>query len=93
MTLLEIDGYTLDTEDRYTVERHGGVAFYLVGPETAPDEDTEWTGMEEPTGRVICIMVGDDREWSFDPSELTAIAPTDYCRDCGQVGCTSNVYE
>ena len=43
--------------------------------------------------RVIAVMVGDDRDESLEVSELILIAETDFCRDCGQIGCSSNVYE
>ena len=43
--------------------------------------------------RVIAVMVGDDREKEFDVGDLTEIPETAFCRDCGQIGCTSNTYE
>src|SRR5689334_6422415 len=54
--------------DAYTVDHYDGIAWRVYGWETAPDEDTEWSGIEERTGRVVCVMVGDDRRFSFDPS-------------------------
>jgi hypothetical protein len=51
-----------------------------------------WIQEDEPeevrTGRVICVMVGDDRRFTFDPDELTPLDDLDYCASCGQVGCT-----
>jgi len=32
-------------------------------------------------------MVGDDRDYSVDPDDVTELAPEDYCAECGQVGC------
>jgi hypothetical protein len=72
----------------YTVTGYGGVAFRVFGWETEPDEDTEWTGIEERTGRVVCVMVGDDRRFAFDPEDVTAIDDLAYCAECGQIGCT-----
>lgn len=76
-----------DFEPAYAVEGSPGIAWRVYALETAPDEDTEWTGIEEPTGRVLAHMIGDDRPHSFDPDELTAIADEDFCGCCGQVGC------
>lgn len=64
-----------------------GIAFYVVGPETAPDEDTEWSGYKTPTGKVIVVMVGDDRKHAVDPEDCTPIASEDFCGECGQMGC------
>lgn len=65
-----------------------GVAWVVYGPETEPDEDTEWSGLEVLTGRVVARMVGDDRPETFDPSDLVPIGDLDYCAECGQMGCT-----
>jgi hypothetical protein len=45
------------------------------------------------TDRVIAVMAGDNTEHAVDVSDLTAIPADGYCRDCGQTGCTSNVYD
>jgi hypothetical protein len=73
--------------DAYAVAGHRGVAWYVLGWETAPDEDTEWSGIEERTGRVVCRMVGDDCDFSFEPGELKPLEREAYCGVCGQVGC------
>ena len=83
--------YEEDTEafpaDAYTVQGYRGVAWYVLGWETQPDEDTEWSGYETRTGDVAAMMVGDDRLFTFDPSEVTPLDRKDYCGVCGQVGC------
>ena len=66
---------------------YNGVAFRVIGPETVPDEDTEWSGYENPTGRVVLHMVGDDRHFSFDPEDLIALSDEEFCGGCGQIGC------
>lgn len=77
-----------DFEKAYTADGWSdGIAFRVYKWETKPDEDTEWSGYEVPTGNVLAHMIGDDQEFSFDPLELTAIADEDYCSECGQVGC------
>lgn len=64
------------------------VAWFVYGLETEPDEDTEWSGIENLTGRVVACMVGDNNPETFDPSELELIGELDYCAECGQIGCT-----
>jgi hypothetical protein len=71
----------------YSARGYAGIAFRIGGWETEPDDDTEWSGFEVRTGRVIAIMVGDDRPHSFDPSDLTPIDRASYCGECGQIGC------
>ena len=81
------------TADAYTVDGwDAGLAWYVWGWETEPDEDTEWTGLEVHTGRVVVTMVGDDREFAVDPEDVTPIEPDSFCRSCGQIGCGHNVY-
>lgn len=84
---VERDNETFSAE-AYTVRRHGGVAWRVLGWETEPDEDTEWSGVENRTGRVVAHMVGDDARFTFDPEDLTPIKREDYCGECGQIGCT-----
>lgn len=67
-----------------------GIAFYVRGWETEPDEDTEWTGIEERTGRLVVTMVGDDALHVVDPEEVTELGELEYCAGCGQIGCTAD---
>ena len=74
--------------DAYSISGWGaGIAFYVLGWETEPDEDTEWTGVEARTGRVLAVMVGDDMRHRVDPEDLTPLDRGAYCGSCGQVGC------
>lgn len=73
---------------RWEHSQYDGIAFRVYGWETEPDEDTEWSGIEQRTGRVIAVMVGDDRRHSLDPEDFTMIDDLDYCAECGQIGCT-----
>lgn len=77
----------------YKVCGHGGVAWTVLGWETEPDEDTEWSGIENRTGRVVSRMVGDDRRFAFDPEDLTPLARAAFCGECGQIGCTHDGYD
>lgn len=73
--------------DAYTVRGYSGIAFYVLGWETAPDEDTEWSGYEARTGNILAVMIGDDRRHSVDPDDVTPLARKAYCGSCGQIGC------
>ncbi len=83
-----------DFDAAYTADGWGaGIAWRAYAWETAPDEDTEWSGIENPTGRILAHMIGDDQALSFEPDELTALDSSAYCLDCGQVGCTWHTEE
>jgi hypothetical protein len=73
--------------DAYTVQGYRGIAFAVLGWETEPDEDTEWSGIETRTGQVLAVMIGDDHRHRVDPDDVTPIDREDYCGECGQVGC------
>ncbi len=78
----------------YMVDGWGaGIAWSVLGWETKPDADTEWTGYEVRTGNVVAVMVGDDRHFSIEPDDLTPLLREDYCGECGQVGCTCDGYD
>lgn len=55
------------------------------------DADTWWPEEDDfeevETGQLVCVMVGDDAEWTFDPADLTPIDDEEFCHCCGQVGC------
>lgn len=77
----------------FTVSGWGkGIAFRVLGWETEPDEDTDWSGYEARTGNLIVRMIGDDRNFSVDPSDVTPIPRSSYCGECGQVGCHCDGY-
>ena len=82
----EIDDVSFPT-DAYTAKGWSGIAWIVYGWETEPDQDTEWTGYENLTGRVVARMVGDNRMFTFEPDDLTPINDLDYCSECGQIGC------
>jgi hypothetical protein len=84
MTIADI---LADRDQRFTVRGMSGVAFYAYKAETKPDADTIWTGIENPTGRVIMVMVGDDREYPTESEDITPIPDDAYCSGCGQIGC------
>lgn len=59
----------------------------MIGWETSATEDTEWDGIYERTGRLVCVMIGDDRRFTFDPGEVHPIEREAFCGVCGQIGC------
>jgi len=75
---------------RYAVTQYPGVAFWIDGWETEADEDTEWTGIRNRTGMLLCVMVGDNYRHRIDPADLAEIADEAYCAGCGQIGCTAD---
>lgn len=95
---------TFDFTKTYTVEGYGGIAFrathfetertfeyvYVGFGDTEDDESYVYEEEERETGRVVAHMVGDDRDFTFDADELTAIDEDDYCAECGQIGCTAD---
>lgn len=82
----EIDEQAFPAE-AYRAKGYNGVAWRVKGWETQPTEDTEWDGIEERTGKVVCVMVGDDRRFTFRPQEIAALNDLAYCAECGQIGC------
>ena len=83
--------------DAYRVKGEGAIAWRILGWETEPGPCEQWIDGEycydpepEPvrTGRVVAIMVGDDRHFAFDPDDLIPISREAYCGECGQIGCT-----
>ena len=79
--------------EAYTCRSYPGVACYVLGWETEPDEDTAWTGYENRTGSVVLVMVGDDHHFTADPEDVTPLDRSAYCGQCGQVGCSHDGYD
>jgi len=73
--------------DAYTVDCFEGIAWDVLGWETEPTEETEWTGYAEKTGRVVAVMIGDDRHFVFEPEDIHPLEREEYCGVCGQIGC------
>ena len=91
-THYERDSETFSAE-AYRVNGYRGIACYVLGWETEPDEDTEWSGIENRTGRVVCVMVGDDRRFTVEPDDVAPMTREDYCGECGQEGCSHDGYD
>ena len=104
-----MNSWQIDTDGRYKVLNHGGVAWRVLGPskvwteesweivceENDCDHDSDMCYVynepekEDDPFMVDCVMVGDDEVWSFYTDDLTMISDEEYCRECGQIGCTA----
>ncbi|MBE3120565.1 MAG: hypothetical protein IMZ50_17655 [Candidatus Atribacteria bacterium] len=67
-----------------------GIAWRILGWETEPDDDTEWSGCENRTGKLVAIMIGDDKHFAVDPDDVSELRDDEYCCVCGQIGCHCN---
>jgi hypothetical protein len=76
--------------DAYRIDGWCGIAWHILGWEIGSDEDTEWGGYEVRTGKLIAVMIGDDRHFAVDPDDVSELHEDDYCRVCGQIGCHCN---
>jgi len=83
----EEDDETFNADAYQVLGWSQGIAWYVLGWETKPDADTEWSGYEVRTGNVVVMMVGDDRTFSVDIDDITPIEREEYCGSCGQIGC------
>lgn len=54
--------------------------------------DGEWVEQEN-SDRANFVMIGDDRVFTFDLTDVTALEDNAFCHSCGQIGCACNVYE
>lgn len=85
-----VAGYFCPDCGRSGYERdYGGGAVTEAGDPACEHPGMGWN--EEPdyvrTGDVVIVMVGDDRRTAVDPADLVALDDTEYCRECGQIGC------
>ena len=71
----------------YRMRGYNGIAFYVLGWQTEPDEDTEWSGIENRTGSLLAVVVGDDHKYIVEPDDLTELDEAEFCNGCGQFGC------
>jgi hypothetical protein len=53
------------------------------------ESDTDFHWVEEVIipDRFACVMVGDNRIFSFYEQDLEVIDEDEYCGSCGQIGC------
>ena len=95
-----------DFSARYRTADYDGVAWFSLGwekvwePYTFMAEDEDGNEYEEDTGegewiedvdgRVVMVMVGDDRKFTYDRADLTVIDEDAFCHSCGQIGSTAD---
>lgn len=81
--------------DRSGYERDGGGGgIYDRGDDDCEHEHVHYSvePSRERTGRLLVCMVGDDRHHSVDPSDLTPLKRSEFCGECGQIGCHCDAY-
>lgn len=66
-------------------ERKGEICEHCNGDGKMWMQDEESTARR--TGKVVCVMVGDDHKWTFEPEDITPLEREEYCGECGQIGC------
>jgi hypothetical protein len=71
----------------YQVRGYAGIAWRVHGVEVETFETEDGFLDWRETGRLVCVMVGDDSRFAFDPDDVTAIDDDAYCAVCGQIGC------
>lgn len=77
--LPECEGHPTDDDpELYPHAAIGDTAWCDGSCQTETVEDHEW---------VRAVMVGDDRVFEIEVSDLTVIDEDDYCAECGQIGC------
>jgi len=96
------DGVDFDAHYRIKKPWARGVAWFLLGwearyvPELAFmwdefgnewEEEVEGKWVPDVGGRVVAVMVGDDRRFVFDLEDLEVIKEDSFCSGCGQIGC------
>jgi hypothetical protein len=92
----------------YSVEGYRGIAWYarsyaiirrpLIGyyldedgtecEEEIPGEFDE----EEDRSQIVATMVGDDRKFTFPVEDFRPLERSEYCAECGQIGCEGDAY-
>lgn len=73
--------------DRVRFTEGPAIAYVVRARETEPDEDTEWSGIENDTGRLVVVAVGDDYVSYAWPEDLEHIDDDTPVCPCGQLGC------
>ncbi len=93
----EDDETKYPSDSAYSVESYPGIAWRVFGWEIErgkwADDDGEEMDIERRTGKLICVMIGDDRRFSFDPEDIKEIKREEYCGVCGQIGCSHDGLE
>ncbi len=94
----ESDETTYPADSAYSVCSYPGIAWRVFGWEIEEkevwDKDLEQDIFEEQrTGKLVCVMIGDDRRFTFHPEDVKEIKREQYCGVCGQIGCNHDGLE
>lgn len=96
----EMEWRTVQTEHECGTCDGTGDDLSAENEEDATCEDCEGSGKlyydeqeQCRTGQVVCVMVGDDRHWAFDPEDVQPLEREEYCGECGQIGCGHDGYD
>lgn len=92
---------TLTIGDYVKVGTYPGVAWWFVAHPLVFDDTCVLCEYGDHDGEDACRdydqaivrMVGDDRDFTVSTDDITRISGLEFCHDCGQMGCTSNVYD
>lgn len=70
-----------------TFQREGlpGIAWWAIGNPPMFDEWGETDGWDPDF--ILAHMIGDDRIYRIELTEVIPITDDEYCSQCGQIGC------
>ena len=71
--------------DAYRIDGWHGIAWHILGWEIEPDKNTEWNGYKNRTGKLVAVMIGDDRHFSVNTDDVSELHENEYCCVCGQI--------
>jgi hypothetical protein len=63
---------SINMDAAYQVQGYRGIAWRLISADG---------------NNVVAYMIGDDRTFTFDVSEIEVIGEDTFCHSCGQIGC------
>lgn len=88
----EPDEAAYPSDQAYRVDGYKGIAWRVYGWHVEATEETDGE-FEERTGKVVAVMIGDDRRFLLDPDDVHPIDREAYCGVCGQIGCSHDGLE
>jgi hypothetical protein len=76
-------------------KRFSGIAMYVYRNTTIHRDLDDDGFLEEIVADDCydCVMVGDDMIHKIDEEDLELLPVSDFCYECGQIGCKHNVME
>lgn len=81
----------IDFDKAYRHPDYPGIAWRIDGyNQELARFDEEWYNEPEyveDVTQVRCHMIGDDRSFLFDTEDMIELDDSEYCSECGQIGC------